>query len=107
MHLMKTAIFSVSAALSLNACTKMQDYYPNSKIVQVEGRDFFVTARPSSGPGVYLAGPNEVKQRQLWIRDLALPAANVLAIERATGCRVLPETILNISTGPTYAAVKC
>ena len=100
--------FLIAAALIAAGCTEMTGYYPDAETVEIEGRSFFVAARPSNGPGVYLAGPNKPKLGEVTLApDMTLPVANVAAIEKVTGCPVLRETIRNQQTGTTYAAVRC
>lgn len=95
------------AGVGLAACTQMTDYYPGAQVVEVEGRAFFVAPRPDNGVNVYLAGPNEPALNEVVTgRDMTLPHMNVIAIEAATGCQVVQETVRN--TDPTtYAAVNC
>ena len=89
-------------------CTQMTDYYPDAKTVEIGGRAFYVVARPSNGPGVYLAGPNDPKGSEVFLAsNMTLPAANVAAIEAVTGCAVMRETIMNQKVGTTFAAVNC
>lgn len=89
-------------------CTEMTDYYPNAETVELDGRKFYVTARPQNGKNVYLAGPNDPKLFEvIYSGDISLPAYNVAAIERVTKCSVIRETVKNIESGITYAAVKC
>jgi|GEM_PF-5432111 len=89
-------------------CTQMTDYYPDAKTVEVRGQTFYVAPRPKLGRGVYLAGQNKPDLGEIiGTRDMSLPAANVAAIEAVTGCRVLRETVRNLSTGATFAAVDC
>lgn len=97
------------AALALSAgCTRMTDFYPEAQVVQIDGRGFFVAPRPGMGPGVYLAGPNETTAAEtLGGAGLALPAANLAAIEAVTGCAVIPATLRNQTSGTSYAAVTC
>lgn len=98
--------FLVLAGLA--ACTEMTDFYPDAETVEIEGRAHFVVPRPSNGPGVYLAGPNDPKGSEVFLgAGMALPVANVAAIEAVTGCKVLRETIRNQQTGTTFAAVSC
>lgn len=86
----------------------MTDYYPDAQVVEISGRDFFVTPRPANGPNVYLAGPNDPKGSEVFLSsNITLPVANVAAIEAVTGCRVQRETILNVQSGTTFAAVSC
>ena len=100
---------AVFSGLSLMAaCTEMTDYYPNAKTVEIDGQMFFVAQQPHKGEGVYLAGPNEPELGEvLSVQSIKLPASNVAAIEKVTGCAVMRETVLNNSVGTTYAAVKC
>lgn len=96
------------ALAGLTACTQMTDYYPDAKTVEIDGRAFFVAPRPANGPGVYLAGPNEPTGSEALLGSgMALPVANVAAIEAVTGCRVQRETIRNLDVGTTFAAVDC
>jgi hypothetical protein len=99
----------LTTALALVAgCSEMEDYYKDVETVDIEGRTFFVAAQPKNGPNVYLAGPNEPELGSvLLMRDMTLPTANIAAIEKATGCAVLRETVLNVNVGTTFAAVDC
>jgi len=92
----------------LTGCTQMTDYYPDAETVDINGRSFFVVARPANGPNVYLAGPNDPKGSEVFLAsNMTLPVANVAAIEAVTGCKVQRETVLNVQSGTTYAAVVC
>ncbi len=96
------------ALVILAGCTEMTDYYPDAQTVEIDGRMFFVAPQPRNGPGVYLAGPNEPSGSEVFLSsDMTLPVANVAAIEAVTGCPVLRETIRNVQTGTTFAAVRC
>lgn len=96
------------ALVILAGCTEMTDYYPDAQTIEIDGRTFFVAAQPRNGPGVYLAGPNDPSGSEVFLSsDMTLPAANVAAIEKVTGCPVLRETIRNVQTGTTFAAVRC
>ncbi|TCL00607.1 hypothetical protein BXY66_3253 [Shimia isoporae] len=101
-------LFSLTlAASAVTACTQMTDYYPDAQTTDIAGRAFFVVERPSLGPGVYLAGPNDPKMGEVLTgRDMTLPQANVAAIEAVTGCKVARETVRN-QEATTYAAVTC
>jgi hypothetical protein len=86
----------------------MTDYYPDAQLVEIDGRAFFVNAQPRNGTGVYLAGPNEPTMGEAALGEgMALPIANVAAIEAVTGCKVAPETVRNTDVGTTFAAVRC
>lgn len=86
----------------------MTDYYPDAKTTDIDGRTFYVAARPQNGENVYLSGPNEPKLFEaIYSGDIALPALNIAAIEKVTGCEAIPETIKNVESGITFAAVKC
>lgn len=92
----------------LAGCTQMTDFHPNAQVVEIQGREFFVNAEPARGPGVYFAGPNDPAAAEVFLGSgFALPAANVAAIEAVTGCPVLRETVKNLNTGTTFAAVAC
>lgn len=92
----------------LAGCTQMTDFYPDAQVVEIQGRAFFVAPRPANGPGVYFAGPNDPASAEVFLgAGMALPAANVAAIEAVTGCPVLRETVKNQTTGTTFAAVAC
>lgn len=97
----------IIALALLSGCTGMAGFYPDTQLVEIEGRAFFVAPRPQSGAGVYLAGPNEPGLDEVLTgRDMTLPQANVAAIEAVTGCKVLRETVRN-QEATTYAAVRC
>lgn len=102
-------ILALSLALaSLASCSEMTDYYPNAQTVDIDGRVFFVQPMPQNGQGVYLAGPNNPSGSEVFLSsDMTLPVANVAAIEKVTGCPVMRETIRNVQTGTTFAAVRC
>lgn len=92
----------------LAGCTEMRDFYPDATLVDIDGREFFVVARPRNGKTIFLAGPNTENPGIFESVDFGISAQNVRAIEKVTGCRVLSETLVNIKHGGTsYAAVKC
>ncbi|NVO56029.1 hypothetical protein HW561_09540 [Rhodobacteraceae bacterium B1Z28] len=105
---MKRIVALLLSGVLLASCSEMKDYYPDAQTVEIDGRSFFVVARPANGAGVYLAGPNEPGLNEVLLSsDMTLPVANVAAIEKVTGCPVLRETIQNQQVGTTFAAVRC
>lgn len=91
-----------------SACTSMEDYYPEGELTQVDGREFIVVAKPNFGQNVYFASPNEPTMKEAIVNAaVALPALNVRAIEQATGCQVVRETIRDTGAGGVFAAVDC
>ncbi|GAB5431228.1 MAG: hypothetical protein EpisKO_05980 [Epibacterium sp.] len=105
---MKNVILTLIFCGVAAGCTEMTDYYPDAKTIEIEGREFFVAARPQNGKNVYLAGPNQPKLAEaVYSADFSLPALNVTAIETVTGCKAIPATVNNIESGITYAAVEC
>jgi len=105
---------AVFSGLSLVVgCTEMTDFYPNAQTVEIEGHVFFVNPNPHLGKNVYLAGLNDGYDTK-FAKSVGrgLPALNVAAIEKVTGCRVIRETIDNVTAGDirlnsTRAAVEC
>lgn len=106
---MRKSLFALLATtLGLTACTEMTDFYADAETTTIEGETFFVLAQPHLGPGVYLSGLNTAKPSEVFgIGDMSLPARNVAAIEKHTGCKALPATIKNNAVGTSYAAVRC
>ena len=93
--------------LALAGCTERADYSKGGQVVVIEGREFFVEQVKWQKSNVYVGVPNVQSGSALFKRDFTLPPLNVAAIEKATGCKVIPSTIENDSTGNTFAAVEC
>jgi hypothetical protein len=91
----------------LCGCTEVADYLKDAVIVDIDGVEFFVAERPNNGKNVYVAGANKPKGSSLIYTDFSLPIASIAAIEKVTGCNVVPETVVNSGAGTTFAAVDC
>lgn len=101
---MKLAIILLLAA-ALTGCTQMKDYYPDSTMVHVNGVDVSVNKMPR-GQNTWHATPNNPKLGSLFLRDPTISINNVAAIEKLTGCKVVPASVENQEMH-TFAAVKC
>lgn len=87
------------------ACTKMEQYYPNGQVVLVDGIEFSVSPM-GSRPSTYRAMPNNPRDQNFLTIDPMTWVQNVKAIEQATGCPVLRESIKN-GDSYTFAVVDC
>lgn len=98
-------VAALAAALSLSACAGSQSFYDDTHLVAIDGRDFMVRQLPGR-PSGYHAVINKPEGSTIFTADPALATSNVRAIERHTGCEVIPETIDNRGIN-TFAAVAC
>lgn len=89
----------------LAGCTQMTGYYPDGKVVTIDGEAVLVRQLPGRERG-YHAVPNRPDPSTLFTRDPAISLRNIRAIEAVTGCTVLRETIENREAN-TFAAVTC
>lgn len=111
--MLKLAIPLTLTFAVIAGCTEMTDYYPNAETVEIQGHAFFVEPDFHLGKNVYLAGLNDPGDGKFSKSiGLGLAALNVDAIEKVTGCKVIPETISGvgggyIQTNQTRAAVDC
>ena len=96
--------FTVLAFVGLASCQGVSSFFPNSKIVTVDGTEYMV--RPLSSKNSWQASPNRPTGASLLLIDPTIYAGNVKAIEAATGCAVLREAVQN-SDNNTIAAVDC
>lgn len=91
--------------LTLFGCTRMEQYYPDGKVVTVDGIEFSVSPM-GRGPNTYKAMPNNPRDHNLLFIDLNTWVRNVKAIELATGCPVAQGSIKN-GDNYTFAVVDC
>ncbi|KAA1178061.1 hypothetical protein FP026_22960 [Rhizobium tropici] len=96
--------FTVFALIGLAGCQGVSSYFPGSKVVKIDGVEYSV--RPLSNKNSWQAGLNRPTGASLLVIDPTIYAGNVKAMEAATGCAVLRETIQN-SDNFTIAAVDC
>lgn len=104
---MKTSsiIMVAISFLSFAGCTELSSMDPNAQVVSISGREFAV-GRLAGQRNAFYGRPNNVDAATLWYGDMSIFPQNVKAIEKATGCRVIPESIVN-SGIKTDAAVNC
>jgi hypothetical protein len=95
---------TVLALVGLVGCQGVSSFFPNAKVVIVDGVEYSV--RPLSSKNSWQAGLNRPTGASLIVIDPTIYAGNVKAIEAATGCTVLRETVQN-SDNNTIAAVNC
>ncbi|WP_246661097.1 MULTISPECIES: hypothetical protein [unclassified Rhizobium] len=97
--------FAVFALIGLAGCQGgVSSYFPGSKVVKIDGVEYSV--RPLSSKNSWQAGLNHPTGASLLVIDPTIYAGNVKAMEAATGCAVLRETVQN-SDNFTIAAVDC
>ena len=94
---------AISWLILVGACTPA-DYFPESEITVIDGEDFVV--RPLSSPNSFQAFTNTPSGGELWVIRPQRYIQNVKAIEAATGCAVIRESIVNTGNN-TIAAVDC
>ncbi|MBO4168913.1 hypothetical protein [Cereibacter azotoformans] len=87
----------------LASCTRMDQYYPDAQKTTISGEEFVVRKLSAS---TYQALPNDPSRYSLTSLDASVWGRNMLAIEKATGCKVMPGSIKN-SHMNTIAAVLC
>ena len=95
---------TVFALVGLTGCQGVSSFFPNSKVVTVDGTEYMV--RPLSSKNSWQATINRPTGASLMLIDPTIYAGNVKAIEAATGCVVLREAVQN-SDNNTIAAVDC
>lgn len=95
---------TVLALVGLAGCQGVSSYFPNSKVVTVDGTEYMV--RPLSSKNSWQASPNRPTGASLMLIDPTIYVGNVKAIEVATGCTVFREAVQN-SDNNTIAAVNC
>lgn len=103
-EIVRAAIVACAVA-ALAGCTQMRDYYPDSKLVTVDGIEFAVSPALNQ-PDTYKSIPNDPKQHSLLFINPMTAVRNVKAIELATGCTVYKESVKN-GDNVTFAAVDC
>lgn len=94
----------VILAATTIGCTRLSDYYPDSRVVLVEGEEFMV--RPLARGNTWQAMVNQARDGDLLVIKPDRYRQNVIAIERATGCAVDVRTIQN-RDNLTMAGVTC
>lgn len=103
---MKLPVIAVIAAtIILPACTKMEQYYPNGQVVEIDGIEFSVSPMGNK-VGSYKAMPNNPRDQSFLMLDPMVWVRNTKAIEKATGCTVYRESVRNYEN-TTFAAVDC
>lgn len=100
-----TTMTIIGAAMILSACTKMEQYYPNGQVVEIDGIEFSVSPMGSKA-GSYKAMPNNPRDQSFLMLDPMVWVRNTKAIEKATGCTVYRESVRN-HENTTFAAVDC
>lgn len=99
------SVFAI-ALLLLASCTEMNDYYPNGRVVEVDGHEHLVR-KLSGRENSYQAMENKPTMGQLITGiDAAIYARNVKAIEAVTNCKVSLASVQN-SGNSTIAATDC
>ena len=94
----------VFALVILAGCSTVSGYFPNSKVVTIDGTEYM--ARPLSAKNSWQAGLNRPTGSSLLLINPTIYAGNVKAIEMVSGCAVLRESVQN-SDNSTIAAVDC
>jgi hypothetical protein len=96
-----------SAIAALASCTTMQQYWPDAKVVVIDGQEHLVRKLPNV-EDAYQAMENRPTAQSaiIGVIDPLVYARNVRAIEQATGCPVVPGSIQN-SGNQTIAAAQC
>ncbi|MGG6894515.1 MULTISPECIES: hypothetical protein [Rhizobium] len=94
----------VFAFVVLAGCSTVSGYFPDSKVVTIDGTEYM--ARPLSAKNSWQAGLTRPTGSSLLIINPTIYAGNVKAIEKASGCSVLRESVQN-SDNSTIAAVDC
>lgn len=102
---MQKILIVAAVAAAVAGCTRMEQYYPDGKVVTVDGIEFSVSPM-GRGPNTYKAMPNNPRDHNLLFVDPGTWARNVKAIELATGCPVAPGSIKN-GDNYTFAYVDC
>lgn len=98
-----TWTWAIILAASAAACTRMEQFYPGSEIVMIDGEEFAVRQQ---GEANYQAVPNDVRPYNTMTLDARAAPKNIRAIEKHTGCKVIAESIQNRGVH-TVAAVAC
>ena len=97
-------IASVSA-LAVSGCTQMTQFYPDMQVLVIDGEE--IAVGPVSGmPGVYRAMPNRPTPNQGFRSDPSSLPKNIKAIEAASGCAVIRDSV-QVRAVATLAAVDC
>ncbi|WP_421461289.1 hypothetical protein [Agrobacterium tumefaciens] len=103
---MKIAVAMAALMVAvLTGCTKMEQYYPNGQVVEIDGIEFSVSPMGNKA-GSYKAMPNNPKDQSFLMLDPMVWVRNTKAIEKATGCSVYRESVKN-HENTTFAAVDC
>lgn len=93
------------SALALPSCTQMTQFYPDAQVLVIDGEE--IAVGPVSGmPGVYRAMPNRPTPNQGFRSDPSSLPKNIQAIEAASGCAVIRDSV-QIRSVATLAAVDC
>ena len=92
-------------ALAVPGCTQMKQFYPDMQVLAIDGEE--IAVGPVSGmPGVYRAMPNRPTPNQAFRSDPSSLPKNLTAIEAASGCAVIRDSV-QIRSVATLAAVDC
>lgn len=107
MRTMHFGLMAVGAFAALASCTTMQQYWPDAKVVVIDGQEHLVRKLPNV-EDAYQAMENRPTAQSaiIGVIDPLVYARNVRAIEQVTGCPVLEGSIQNSGNG-TIAASKC
>jgi len=97
-------LLKIFAFAVLTGCSTVSGYFPDSKVVTIDGIEYM--ARPLSAKNSWQAGLNRPTGSSLLLINPTIYAGNVEAIEKASGCAVLLESVQN-SDNSTIAAVDC